>query len=112
MTAALRQLLTLDARPALADGPLTPLRTWTTSMERGATALADAAPAGSLQLGLRTILARHVLFHWNRMGFTNHQQAIWALAARQDNPRRLTGRSPARAARTKFGPSRPSATTH
>lgn len=83
MTTALRRLLTLDARPALTDGPLTPLRTWTTNMERGATALADAARAGSLQLGLRTILARHVLFHWNRMGFTNHQQAIWARAARQ-----------------------------
>ncbi|MEV6590956.1 thiopeptide-type bacteriocin biosynthesis protein [Streptomyces acidicola] len=83
MTTALRRLLTLDARPALTDGPLTPLRTWTTGMERGATALADTARAGGLQLGLRTILARHVLFHWNRMGFTNHQQAIWARAARQ-----------------------------
>ncbi|MCF1595756.1 thiopeptide-type bacteriocin biosynthesis protein [Streptomyces muensis] len=83
MTAALRRLLTLDARAALADGSLTPQRTWITSMERGATALADAARAGSLQLGLRAILARHVLFHWNRMGFTNRRQAIWARAARQ-----------------------------
>ncbi|MFF7845390.1 thiopeptide-type bacteriocin biosynthesis protein [Streptomyces ossamyceticus] len=83
MADTLRRLLTLDAGPTLTDGPLVPLGNWVTGMERGGRTLADAARAGSLQLGLRGILARHVLFHWNRMGFTTRQQAIWARAARE-----------------------------
>lgn len=79
----LRRLLTLDAGTAVTDGPLTPLRDWATEMERGGRALADAARAGKLQLGLRGVLTRHILFHWNRMGFTTRQQAIWARAARE-----------------------------
>ncbi|EMF52969.1 hypothetical protein SBD_6045 [Streptomyces bottropensis ATCC 25435] len=83
MADTLRRLLTLDAGPTLTDGPLVPLGNWVTGMERGGRTLADAARAGSLQLGLRGILARHVLFHWDRMGFTTRQQAIWARAARE-----------------------------
>jgi len=78
----LRRLLLLDPSQALADGPLAPLRPWATGMQHGARALAAAARDGRLGLGLRGILARHVLFHWNRMGFTPRQQAIWARAAR------------------------------
>lgn len=80
---SMRQLLLRDAGPALADGPLTPLRSWVTGMEHGGRALAGAACDGRLGLGLRGILARHVLFHWNRMGFNVRQQAIWARAARE-----------------------------
>lgn len=83
MVGTMRRLLTLDATLALADGPLTPLRTWVTGMERGGRALAKAAHAGNLQLRPRGVLARHILFHWNRMGFTVRQQAIWARAARE-----------------------------
>ncbi|MFI6008686.1 thiopeptide-type bacteriocin biosynthesis protein [Streptomyces sp. NPDC051243] len=83
MVGALRRLLMLDAGPALCDGPLMLLRAWVTSMEHGAQALGAAARAGDLQLGLRGILARHILFHWNRMGFTTRQQAVWARAARE-----------------------------
>ncbi|WEH16438.1 thiopeptide-type bacteriocin biosynthesis protein [Streptomyces sp. VNUA24] len=83
MVALVRRLLTLDAGPALTDGPLTPLGNWVTGLEHCGRALADAARAGKLQLGLRGILARHILFHWNRMGFTTRQQAIWARAARE-----------------------------
>jgi len=36
-----------------------------------------------LTLGTRSILARHITFHWNRLAFTPHQQAIWAEAARE-----------------------------
>ncbi|WP_264296568.1 lantibiotic dehydratase C-terminal domain-containing protein [Streptomyces sp. C8S0] len=52
-------------------------------MEHGGRALADAAHEGRLRLGLRGILARHILFHWNRMEFTTRQQAIWSRAARE-----------------------------
>ncbi len=83
MVQRMRHLLSIDAAPALADGPLVPLREWVTGMERGGQALASAAGEGQLLLGLRGILARHVLFHWNRMGFSTRQQAIWCRAARQ-----------------------------
>ncbi|MEU1180681.1 thiopeptide-type bacteriocin biosynthesis protein [Streptomyces sp. NPDC005820] len=80
---SMRQMLLRDAGPALADGPLAPLRTWVAGMERGGHALVTAARDGHLGLGLRSVLARHVLFHWNRMGFNARQQAIWSRAARE-----------------------------
>ncbi|PIM66210.1 bacteriocin biosynthesis protein [Streptomyces sp. JV178] len=83
MVAPVRRLLTLDACPALTDGLLAPLGNWVTGLEYCGQALADAARAGKLQLGLRGILARHILFHWNRMGFTTRQQAIYSRAARE-----------------------------
>ncbi|WP_416979091.1 thiopeptide-type bacteriocin biosynthesis protein [Streptomyces sp. T028] len=83
MSDRMRQLLLLDAGPALADGSLAPLWSWVTGMEHGGRALAGAARDGNLGLGLRGILARHVLFHWNRMGFNARQQAIWSRAARE-----------------------------
>ncbi|MFF6786858.1 thiopeptide-type bacteriocin biosynthesis protein [Streptomyces sp. NPDC012510] len=83
MVQALRRLLMTDAGPALTDGPLAPLREWVTEVKTSGQALADAALDGQLQLGLRGILARHVVFHWNRMGFSTRQQAIWARAARK-----------------------------
>lgn len=83
MVDAMRKLLVVDARPALADGPLVRLQSWVTGMEHGGRALADAARDGRPGLGLRGVLARHVLFHWNRMGFTTRQQAIWSRAARE-----------------------------
>ncbi|WP_078853465.1 thiopeptide-type bacteriocin biosynthesis protein [Streptomyces sp. FxanaA7] len=83
MVAPVRQLLTLDAGPALTDGPLAPLGNWVTGLEHCGQALAGAARTGNLQLGLRGILARHILFHWNRMGFTIRQQAIYSRAARE-----------------------------
>jgi Flp pilus assembly protein CpaB len=52
-------------------------------LEEGAGALTDAAQAGRLTLGLRSVLARHITFHWNRMGFSAGQQAIWSRAARE-----------------------------
>jgi thiopeptide-type bacteriocin biosynthesis protein len=83
MVNPVQRLLTLDAGPALTDGPLAPLRNWVTGMEHGGRALADAARTGNLCLGLRGILARHILFHWNRMGLTTRQQAIYSRAARE-----------------------------
>ncbi|MDT0307344.1 thiopeptide-type bacteriocin biosynthesis protein [Streptomyces sp. DSM 44917] len=83
MAPPLRRLLALDTDALLADGPLTPLRTWVIDVRSSGRALGHAARAGSLRIGLRSVLARHVLFHWNRMGFTTRQQAIWARAARE-----------------------------
>lgn len=84
MTGKLQKLLTTDPEPALAaDGPLTTLAKWITGLQHSGQAIADAGRTGRLSLGTRAILARHILFHWNRMGFTVQQQAIWARAARQ-----------------------------
>ncbi|MFE2869881.1 thiopeptide-type bacteriocin biosynthesis protein [Embleya sp. NPDC059259] len=44
--------------------------------------LAHLARGGGLQRGLRTILAYHVLFHWNRVGLSTGQQILLAHAAR------------------------------
>ncbi|WP_435271181.1 thiopeptide-type bacteriocin biosynthesis protein [Streptomyces sp. 1222.5] len=79
----MRKLLTFDPTPALADGPLTPVASWVSGMEHGGRELKCAAEADLLGLGLRGILARHVIFHWNRMGFSIMQQAVWARAARE-----------------------------
>ncbi|WP_416962493.1 thiopeptide-type bacteriocin biosynthesis protein [Streptomyces sp. Agncl-13] len=84
MTGAMHRLLTIDAVPALAaGGPLTPMAEWIAGFERGGRALGHCGREGQLTLGTRSILARHILFHWNRMGFTTRQQAIWARAARE-----------------------------
>jgi thiopeptide-type bacteriocin biosynthesis protein len=83
MVEPLRRLLLADARPLLDGGDLAPMRSWVEGLERDARALADAAESGTLSLGKRGILARHIIFHWNRMGFTLRQQSIWSRAARE-----------------------------
>jgi thiopeptide-type bacteriocin biosynthesis protein len=84
MTDRMHRLLAVDAVPALAvDGPNAPIAKWVAGIERGGRDLGHAGREGHLNLGTRSILARHVLFHWNRMGFTLRQQAIWARAARE-----------------------------
>jgi thiopeptide-type bacteriocin biosynthesis protein len=84
MTLKLQKLLTIDPIPALAaGGPLTPLAKWISGLQHSGQAIADAGHAGRLSLGTRAILARHILFHWNRLGFTTRQQAMWARAARE-----------------------------
>ncbi|PJE93686.1 bacteriocin biosynthesis protein [Streptomyces carminius] len=83
MTGPMRRLLTADVGHALDSGPLSLLKTWATGVQQSGRALEKTARQGSLRLGLRGILARHLLFHWNRMGFPTRQQAIWARATRE-----------------------------
>ncbi|MCH0566938.1 thiopeptide-type bacteriocin biosynthesis protein [Streptomyces sp. MUM 2J] len=83
MVEPLRRLLLSDARPLLDGGDLASIRPWAEGLERDGRALADAAESGTLSLGKRGILARHVIFHWNRMGFALRQQSIWSRAARE-----------------------------
>ncbi|MEU0118553.1 thiopeptide-type bacteriocin biosynthesis protein [Streptomyces bobili] len=84
MTGTVRKLLTADTAPTLTVGnPLAPLAEWADAIERSGQALGNAGREGRLGLGTRGILARHILFHWNRMGFTTRQQAIWSRAARE-----------------------------
>lgn len=84
MTGTVHKLLTADTAPALTGGNLlAPLAGWADAIERGGRTLGNAGREGRLGLGTRGILARHILFHWNRMGFTTRQQAIWSRAARE-----------------------------
>ncbi|MEW2195146.1 thiopeptide-type bacteriocin biosynthesis protein [Streptomyces microflavus] len=83
MTTPMKRLLLTDARPLLDSGPLAPFRAWFETLEQHGRVLADAAEAGELSAGKRAILVRHILFHWNRMGFGPRQQSIWARAARE-----------------------------
>lgn len=58
------------------------LSRWATGMQDAGEQLADVVRDGQLQTGIRTVLARAVVFCWNRAGFTTDQQAVWARAAR------------------------------
>ncbi|MER5201371.1 thiopeptide-type bacteriocin biosynthesis protein [Streptomyces sp. NPDC002755] len=83
MADTMRALVSFDRASALANGPLAPLTDWADGMEQGGRSLKAASEANRLGLGLRSVLARHVIFHWNRMGFSTRQQAIWSRAARE-----------------------------
>lgn len=83
MTAPMKRLLLTDARPLLADGTLTPIRPWIESLQHHGRRLAEAAESHKLNTGKRAVLARHILFHWNRMGFSIRRQSIWSRAARE-----------------------------
>ncbi|MFJ7263916.1 thiopeptide-type bacteriocin biosynthesis protein [Streptomyces globosus] len=83
MTPSIHRLLTINTIRLTGNGePLMPVAAWAAGMEKAGRCLADAHDHGRLTLGLRSILSRHIIFHWNRMGFTTRQQAIWARAAR------------------------------
>lgn len=83
MTAPMKRLLLTDARPLLADGALAPVRSWIESLQHHGRRLAEAADSNRLNTGKRAVLARHILFHWNRMGFSVRRQSIWSRAARE-----------------------------
>jgi thiopeptide-type bacteriocin biosynthesis protein len=63
------------------EGPLHYLASWEESFAQTGTVLGAAATAGNLQRGLRAVMAHHVIFHWNRFGFTSDRQALLAHAA-------------------------------
>ncbi|MBB5156088.1 thiopeptide-type bacteriocin biosynthesis protein [Saccharopolyspora phatthalungensis] len=86
MTNDLKQLMLADTSP---DGPLlgknSPLNAtseWADAFRRTGQSLGAAARAGTLQRGLREVLAYLVIFHWNRIGLPARTQSILACAAR------------------------------
>ncbi len=48
---------------------------WSHALAKQGEALAGENRAGHLQRGLRNILASHIIFHWNRLGFAIPMQA-------------------------------------
>ncbi|WP_241827025.1 lantibiotic dehydratase C-terminal domain-containing protein [Streptomyces graminilatus] len=84
MTGKVCELLMADPEPAFTVGnSLASLADWADAVQHCGQALGDAGRDGRLALATRGVLARHILFHWNRMGFTQRQQAIWSRAARE-----------------------------
>ncbi|MEV7417009.1 thiopeptide-type bacteriocin biosynthesis protein [Streptomyces sp. NPDC089919] len=84
VVAAAHRVLVVDTAELLAgDGPLAPFAAWTAGLAQAGRQLAAADREALLTDGLRSVLARHVVCHWNRMGFGPRQQAVWARAARE-----------------------------
>lgn len=65
------------------DARFASLNAWAAGLHAAGSHLAGLVDDGELQTGLRTVLARTIVFCWNRAGFTTEQQAVWALAARR-----------------------------
>ena len=82
----LQGLLSIDAAPTSGlynpSGPLGHAAPWATGFDQAGHALGEAAADGTLQRGLRDVLAHHIIFHWNRLGLPTKTQAILARAAR------------------------------
>ncbi|MGC0415201.1 thiopeptide-type bacteriocin biosynthesis protein [Embleya sp. AB8] len=100
--AAVRTILRTDPAP---DGnafgnrrPLAAARSQAQAFHACGEALARLARSGRLQRGLRSILAYHVIFHWNRAGLSTRQQILLAYAARHTilGPPALAESSPTR----------------
>ncbi|MBB5155956.1 thiopeptide-type bacteriocin biosynthesis protein [Saccharopolyspora phatthalungensis] len=81
----LATLLTHDPRPAGPlfgnEGPLTAFAPWANAFHDAGCVLATAGNDGTLHRGIRSVLAHHVIFHWNRLGLTLPTQTILAHTA-------------------------------
>ncbi|MCX2968612.1 MULTISPECIES: thiopeptide-type bacteriocin biosynthesis protein [Streptomyces] len=86
MIPGLRRLISLDTSPTgtlfAVHGPLAFAAEWSEAFAHTGRRLADAARDGTLERGLRGVLASHVIFHWNRLGLPAATQAVLARAAR------------------------------
>lgn len=82
----LRRLLSVDTSPTSplfeATGPLWYAASWFTAAGTTGRHLATAGHNGTLDRGLRAILAHHVIFHLNRIGLSAHVQAALSHTAR------------------------------
>lgn len=86
LASGLRRLMTVDTDPhgtlLGTGGPLAFAAPWAAAFAEAGRSLGHAARDGTLQRGLRDILAHHVIFHWNRLGLAARTQGILARAAR------------------------------
>ncbi|WP_405643946.1 thiopeptide-type bacteriocin biosynthesis protein [Streptomyces uncialis] len=86
MAPDLLKLLSLDVGPASslleAGGSLADLAEWLKAFDNTGKQLGEAARTGQLKRGIRDVLGRHVLFHWNKLGLPQSQQSIVARVAR------------------------------
>ncbi|GAA0384230.1 thiopeptide-type bacteriocin biosynthesis protein [Streptomyces luteireticuli] len=82
---ALRRLMTTNTNADVLTGdggPLAFLSEWAHAFHRAGTELGQLSRDGGLGRGLRGVLSRHVVFHWNRLGMPLQEQTVLARAAR------------------------------
>ena len=80
--APVSRFITADAETQMrGSGPLGHCARWATAYADAGRHLASLAAAGHLHRGLRDILARHVIFAWNRIGLPYPTQSVLAAAA-------------------------------
>lgn len=86
LASGLHRLMSVDTSPAGTlfgpGGPLPHAMPWAAAFTTAGRQLADAARDGTLERGLRDVLAHHVIFHFNRIGMPAPAQAVLARAAR------------------------------
>jgi thiopeptide-type bacteriocin biosynthesis protein len=79
----LRRLMTVDTAKLIQDnGPLAFLTDWAAAFTQTGTQLGELANNGTLRRGLRAVLAKHVIFAWNRLGLPHSRQSILANVAK------------------------------
>jgi len=82
----MRRLLTTDTAPGTpltsTDGPLATFTNWADEFTHTGRDLHHLAADGTLERGLRGVLAHHVIFHWNRLGLHYPTQALLAHTAK------------------------------
>jgi len=71
----IRRLLLGHARPELIGSD------WLTAFEEAGRKLRTLREDGALTRGIRSVIAQHVIFHWNRLGLRASTQAALAQAA-------------------------------
>ncbi|GAB3284178.1 thiopeptide-type bacteriocin biosynthesis protein [Kineosporia babensis] len=78
-----RALLTTDTAAVTCEsGPFSAVSGWAQDLAAVGAELGASAQQGSMARGLRSVLALHVLFHWNRIGISVNQQSVWATVSR------------------------------
>jgi protein-L-isoaspartate(D-aspartate) O-methyltransferase len=81
---ALRRLLTADTGPGsvlINNGPLARCKDWAAAFDHTGRILRRLSDDGTLDRGLRAVLAHHILFHWNRVGLPSDTQGALAALA-------------------------------
>ncbi|MFE6645075.1 thiopeptide-type bacteriocin biosynthesis protein [Nocardioides sp. NPDC057772] len=82
-TAKASAALRVDLRELTATDPrFTSAEAWAMNLDECGRRVGELWRAGAIDAGLRGILARVVIFHWNRIGLHVRQQSLLAAAAR------------------------------
>jgi protein-L-isoaspartate(D-aspartate) O-methyltransferase len=84
--AAVSRLMTVDTGPGSAlvnSGPLAPIAGWSAAFDRAGRTLVGLAQCGTLERGLRAVLAHHLIFFFNRLGLSYAEQSTLTTLAKE-----------------------------
>ncbi|MFE0130165.1 methyltransferase, FxLD system [Streptomyces sp. NPDC059037] len=83
---AVHRLMTTDVSltsSIVTEGQLAPVAEWIATFEWLGQKLADLNRRGRLERGLRSVLAHHAIFHWNRLGLPAEDQHTLSTLAKE-----------------------------